>query len=283
MSSVPTGDLPESGSGHVELGQDVIASSTSPYVVPEYVTLIGRIQRHVVPRTYIEVGVATGRTLALAAPGSVAIGVDPEPHLTLDLDDGARVFETTSDAFFDEEDVRAIMGNREIDLAFIDGMHRFEFALRDFMNIERLSSRDTVVLIHDCLPVDEVSARRERETKFWTGDVWKLIVCLKEWRPDLDVKVIDAPPSGLGMIRGLDSGSTVLEDHYEEIVATFMDLPFSSLGELGMTKALNVVPNDWAAISQLLPRVRPYPSTAAAGGGPSVWRRLVSRATAGRQ
>ncbi len=184
MSSVPTGDLPESGSGQVELGQDVIASSTSPYVVPEYVTLIGRIQRHVVPRTYIEVGVATGRTLALAAPGSVAIGVDPEPHLTLDLDDGARVFETTSDAFFDEEDVRAIMGNREIDLAFIDGMHRFEFALRDFMNIERLSSRDTVVLIHDCLPVDEVSARRERETKFWTGDVWKLIVCLKEWRPE---------------------------------------------------------------------------------------------------
>ena len=283
MSSVPTGDPPGSGSGEVELGQDVIASSASPYVEPEYVSLIGRIQRHVVPRTYIEVGVATGRTLALAVPGSVAIGVDPEPHLTSHLGDGAQVFETTSDAFFDEEDVRALMGNREIDLAFIDGMHRFEFALRDFMNIERLSSKETVVLVHDCLPVDEVSARRERETKFWTGDVWKLIVCLKQWRPDLDVKVIDATPSGLGMIRRLDSASTVLEDHYEEIVDAFMDLPFSSLGERGMIEALNVVPNDWAEISQVLPRVRPYPSTPGAGRGPSVLRRLVSRATAGRQ
>jgi hypothetical protein len=231
----------------------------------------------------MEVGVARGRTLALAAPGSVAIGVDPEPHVTFKLGDGARIFETTSDAFFEHEDVRALTGNQDIDLAFIDGMHQFEFALRDFMNIEKFSSKKTVVLVHDCLPVDEVSTRRERETSFWTGDVWKLIVCLKDQRPDLDVTVIDAPPSGLGVIRNLDSASTTLEDGYEGIVARYMELPFSFLEEGGIRDVLNVVPNDWTAIAQMLPKIRPYPVTPRTGKTPSIWRRIAARATtAGR-
>jgi len=265
MASVPTGDQPKDGSGYVE---------------PDYVTLLGRIQRHVVPRTYMEVGVARGRTLALAVPGAVAIGVDPEPHVTFHLGDGARIFETTSDAFFEQEDVRALTGDRDIDLAFIDGMHQFEFALRDFMNIEKYSSSKTVVLVHDCLPVDEISTRRERETSFWTGDVWKMIVCLKERRPDLDVKVIDAPPSGLGMIRNLDATSTTLDDGYDEIVASYMDLPFSFLEERGIGDILNVVPNDWVTISRMLPNIRPFPLPTQPAKAPSVWRRLVSRASA---
>jgi Methyltransferase domain len=283
MSSGPTGEPLENGSGGVQSESPEDPAVSSKYVEPEYVTLIGRIQRHVVPRTYLEVGVASGRTLALVAPGTVAVGVDPEPHIKFALGAESKVFEKTSDAFFEEEDVRSLMGGRDIDLAFIDGMHRFEFALRDFINIERLASKTTAVLIHDCLPIDEVSARRERETRFWTGDVWKLIVCLKENRPDISVTVVDAAPSGLGVIRNLDPGSTVLSERLEELVDRYMDLPYSSLEEQGIRNTLNVIPNDWAAITEMLPNIRPYPVAAQTGKSQPVWRRIVSRATAARQ
>jgi hypothetical protein len=284
MSAGPTGKPLENGSGGVPSDSQDAPAETGKYVEPEYVTLIGRIQRHVVPRTYLEVGVASGRTLALVTPGTAAIGVDPEPQIKFTLDTESRVFEKTSDAFFEEEDVRSLMGNRDIDLAFIDGMHRFEFALRDFINIERLASKATAVLIHDCFPLDEVSARRERETRFWTGDVWKLIVCLKENRPDLSVTVVDAAPSGLGMIRNLDPASTVLSERLDELIDRYVDLPYSYLEEQGIRNALNVIPNDWTAITAMLPNIRPYPAAApTTGKSQTVWRRIVSRATTARR
>ena len=122
---------------------------------PEYTLLIDRIHLHVVPRTYVEIGVATGRTLALVLPGTDAIGIDPDPRIKYPLSRKSRVFELTSDDFFAQKDLSSLLGHRPVDLAFIDGMHHFEFALRDFMNIERYASRSTAVLAHDCLPIDE--------------------------------------------------------------------------------------------------------------------------------
>ena len=43
----------------------------------------------------------------------------------------------TSDDFFASHDLAQVLGGRPVDLAYIDGMHQFEFALRDFMNLER--------------------------------------------------------------------------------------------------------------------------------------------------
>ena len=106
--------------------------------------------------------------------------------------------------------------------------------------------------MHDCFPVDEVSAARERTTDCWSGDIWKLIICLKQWRPDLKVAVIDVAPTGLGMIRGLDPGSAVLENHYDEILEAFVAMPFGRLEDTGKAEALNRVPNDWQRISALL-------------------------------
>ena len=40
------------------------------------------------------------------------------------------------------------------DIAFLDGMHRAEYLLRDFMNTERFSHERTLILLHDCLPVN---------------------------------------------------------------------------------------------------------------------------------
>jgi len=144
-----------------------------------------------------------------------------------------------------------------LDLAFIDGMHHFEFALRDFINIEQASHQDTTVLIHDCLPVSEISAGRERSEYPWSGDVWRLILALRRWRPDLSVSVVDWAPTGVGVVRGLDPESSVLADRYDEIVAELMSVPYSSLDDGTMNEQLQRVPENWPTVRSLLPD-RPF-------------------------
>ena len=138
--------------------------------------MLDQIQQYLVPRTYVEVGVSKGTSLTLALPGTTCVGVDPEPDIQFPLLSSAKIYRLTSDAFFEEVDLPAQLGQFSVDLAFIDGMHLFEFALRDFMNLERYSSRDTTILIHDCLPTDEASRCSGPGCGRWSGDVWKVIV-----------------------------------------------------------------------------------------------------------
>src|SRR5438034_3091673 len=108
----------------------------------DYFQVLQRIHGHLRPRTYIEIGVEAGKSLRLVLPGTVALGVDPEPAVAFPLPPNVRVFAETSDDFFARHDVRAELGGLPVDLALIDGMHHFEFALRDFMNLERLRSEE---------------------------------------------------------------------------------------------------------------------------------------------
>jgi len=222
-----------------------------------YFELLDRIHQHLVPRTYFEIGVSTGRSLTLVLPGTIAIGVDPAPNPIFPIRRGTRIFHQTSDEFFSQHDLQALFGGLPLDLAFIDGMHHFEFALRDFMNLERSSNPETTVLVHDCLPIDEVTAERERCTQVWSGDVWRLIVLLREWRPDLDIAVIDSGPTGLGLIRSLDRNSTVLQSHYDEIVEQYLAMPYTSLANASKNSTLNVISGDWPVVLSRLPR-RPF-------------------------
>ena len=61
-------------------------------------------------------------------------------------------------------------------MAFIDGMHLSEFALRDFIGVERLSRWTGVAIFDDMLPGVE-EAGRDRRTRAWTGDVYKVWTC----------------------------------------------------------------------------------------------------------
>src|SRR4030088_274654 len=56
-----------------------------------YLTVLDRIHRHLRPRTYVEIGVETGRSLALAQPGTTCIAIDPRPQLAYRIPDLARV------------------------------------------------------------------------------------------------------------------------------------------------------------------------------------------------
>jgi hypothetical protein len=223
---------------------------------PDYQAMLKRLHEHLKPATYLEIGIHTGSTLDLAAPATRAIGVDPAPQLRHAPFSNQRVFAQTSDDFFAGTDVAAELGG-QVEFAFIDGLHHFDFALRDFANVERLARRDTVVAIHDCWPLDAVTSARERSTVLWTGDVWRLIVLLRKYRPDLSVHTIGAPPSGLGLVLGLDPSSTLLMDRHDELVREFMALQYRDI-EATKAQSLGLLPADWPAIKGLLD-ARPKP------------------------
>ncbi len=132
-------------------------------------------------------------------------------------------------------------------------MHLFEYALRDFMNLEQSAHPDATILIHDCLPVDALSAGRERSPYPWSGDVWRLILLLREQRPDLEVSVVDWPPTGVGVVRGLDPHSTLLADRYDELIEHYLAVPYEHLDDGTMHEQLHTVHGDWPSVAALLP------------------------------
>jgi hypothetical protein len=217
----------------------------------DYFQVLERIVEAVRPRTYLEIGVSRGDSLRLIRAPTLAIGIDPEPQLAAPLAPNQRVFAETSDAFFAAHDVRAELGGLPIDLAFIDGMHHFEFALRDFANIERHSTRQSTILIHDVYPLDRVTAERERHRTFWSGDIWRLIVLLKKLRPDLSIHTVATAPTGLAVVRNLDPGSRLLLERHDQLCREFLALDYSWL-EDDMAGKLNLFPNDWTKIRALL-------------------------------
>ena len=223
----------------------------------DYFAVLGRIHRYLQPATYLEIGVAHGQSLALALPQTQVVGVDPEPKLDRPLGARQKVFATTSDEFFASQDVRAEFGGRPVQMAFIDGMHRFEFALRDFINVERLCAPNSVIFMHDCYPLDARTAQRERATGFWSGDIWRLMLLLREQRPDLTVHTIATPPTGLGMVLNPDPASRLLGARCEQLTAEYLGKDFSVLAGR-QPQALGLVPNAWHAIRALLD-ARPQP------------------------
>jgi hypothetical protein len=218
-----------------------------------YLTLLGRLHRFLEPQTYVEIGVWEGASLRLAQPGTTAIGIDPDPRITGSLPEHIRVVRETSDAFFERRDLRRELGGQAVELSFIDGMRQFEFVLRDFMNLEASSTRDALILIHDCYPQNAASSERRPFScaDFWTGDVWRAVVALRRYRPDLDIITLASPPSGRGLVRNLSPDSAILRGRYEQIVEETLAYDFSSFEESKDTE-LNLVAGDWPSVRKRL-------------------------------
>jgi Methyltransferase domain len=219
----------------------------------DYFEVLGRVHRYLQPRTYLEIGVSRGRSLARVLPRTQVIGIDPQPQLDRAPGPNQRIFLETSDAFFANHDVRAELGGRPVDMAFIDGLHRFEYALRDFVNVERVCARGSVILLHDCYPLDARTAQREQTTRFWSGDIWRVLLLLRTCRPDLLVHTIATPPTGLGIVLHPDPESRVLADNLEPLIAEYLAKDFSVL-EGRQPQALGLVPNEWPRVRALLDR-----------------------------
>ena len=200
-----------------------------------------RIHELARPRNYLEIGVNNGHSLALSRVPSIA--VDPAFKVTIPQRVDVHLVKATSDDFFARPDpIRHLRSGRSplrnlrrgrspfayyrggttVDFAFIDGMHLFEFALRDFMNVERFAHWSSIIVFDDMLPRDVDEAARDRHTSAWTGDVFKVIPVLRQYRPDLTVIPVDTKPTGLLMVLGADPTSRVLKAHYDEIIEAWV-------------------------------------------------------------
>lgn len=220
---------------------------------PDYQQVLAFLHERLAPRNYLEIGVQFGMTLRLSERCERAVGVDPKPQPKHSLGANTRVFAQTSDDFFAQHRREDVLGDRGIDLAFIDGMHRFEYVLRDFCNVEAWCHPGSTVVLHDCLPLEPESARRERSTKFWVGDSWKALECLLEERKDLSVHVIPCHPSGLVLIRNLDPGSASLRERLPELERRYLDAPYPYTAGR-WPEHYPMVENSLEAIGALLPQ-----------------------------
>lgn len=213
-----------------------------------YSTVLQNLHRFLMPKTYVEIGVETGQSMALANTGTDCIGIDPEPKISNELPPKCAIFPQTSDSFFEQHNVKALLGQQQIEFAFIDGMHVFEAALRDFINVERNAGPGSVIAIHDCIPLDAVTSSRVRTTNFWSGDIWKLMLCLKKYRPDVSLVSVATKPTGLGLVTGLDPANHVLSDCFDQIVAEYVPLGYDDIAAQEHD-ALNVMENNMLTIT----------------------------------
>ena len=205
-----------------------------------YLNFLARFHEIGAPKSYLEIGTNMGSSFRLAKCHKVAI--DPQFKLKYDPIGGspaAHLFQTTSDDFFKTYDLRHFLPGG-VDFAFLDGLHHFEFLLRDFMNTEKYSDANSVIFLHDCFPVNDEITPREWVTEgrqiaetrqWWAGDVWKLLPILRDYRPDLEVHILDCPPTGLVVIRGLNATSEVLAANYDNILHRFSDVAFQDYGQ----------------------------------------------------
>lgn len=226
-----------------------------------YMTVLRQFHTYLKPRTYLEIGVNEGASLNLATCASIAI--DPKFDFKTPLLTNKEIclfYQMTSDDFFRRFDPNEIFGSK-IDLAFLDGMHWFEFLLRDFVNVEKHCARNSVVVLHDCIPLDEHAGRRLQEDSslrefsdhksHWAGDVWKTVAILKKYRSDLRIVALDAPPTGLVCITNLNPSSNVLSERYFEIVREFSDFSLARHGDEYM-KQLNLSGTNMVATSDAM-------------------------------
>ncbi len=223
---------------------------------PDYYTVLKWIHEILRPATYIEIGVRQGDSLRAVNAGCRCLAVDPAPALTGPLPDDLQLFPIPSDELFLNFDVVALLQAPTFSLAFIDGLHLFEQALRDFIHLERLADRNSIIMIHDSLPLDAVTADRERSTHFYSGDIWKVPMCLKQYRPDLKLAMIKTAPTGLCLVGNLDSRSKILTREYERCVAEYVPMAFERY-ENHPERMPEVFENTREAVEACLMQLRP--------------------------
>jgi hypothetical protein len=214
-----------------------------------YLDVLDRLHRELQPAHYLEIGVRHGRSLVLAR--GAATGVDPVPAIDRDLPLTTKLVPLTSDDFFAE-----ISGDLAPDYSFIDGLHLYEYALRDFINIERCAPPGAVVAIDDVFPNHPAQAERERRTRVWTGDVWRLVDILRNFRPDLFLLPLDAAPAGLLLVAGLDSSNRLLSQNYDVIVHAARNIPGPSEGILKRRDAIDPAGRRFSRLIEILKTTR---------------------------
>jgi hypothetical protein len=172
-------------------------------------------------QNYLEIGVNRGKCLFNIKGAKNRFAVDPFFNFStwkkirgiiLNFDNLRNTFfEVTSDVFFKNN--KSLLEANKTQLAFIDGLHTYEQALADTLNVLQNSTDDVIIVLHDCNPLDALAAypalsidharadlKDHQDWKnIWNGDVWKTIVDIRKNHPHLTAFVLDTD-HGLGFV-----------------------------------------------------------------------------------
>lgn len=223
--------------------------------------LIAALHAKVAPRTYLETGVHKGQSLTLSRVPS--IGIDPDFAIVEQLQADVYLARTSSDEFFAREDPMASLPIPVVDLAFIDGMHLAEYALRDIIAVERFTLPTSVIVIDDMLPSRVPMANRTRTTGAWTGDVYKAAEALRELRPDLLIIEVNTTGSGTAVVLFPDATRDGVLPGYDEWVSTVIAPDPQPVPSEILTRSRAMKPEvllaspGWAALAGLRGKAKP--------------------------
>lgn len=176
-------------------------------------SILHKLIRKLGVHNYLEIGVNDGSTfLRLEAP--IKLAVDPQfrvPGGFWDCEQ-ERWFPVASDEFFRNQ--ADWLEKNALDLVFVDGLHTYDQSLADVRNSLKYLRPGGVIVMHDCLPTSEAAAAPTmKEARLlrglkgdgfaggpWMGDVYRTILHLRSFSPDLEVHVLDSD-CGLGIVR----------------------------------------------------------------------------------
>jgi hypothetical protein len=218
-----------------------------------YTAVLRTLHETLEPNTYFEIGTAAGGTLVLAKCAAIAVDsqfkfnnikvvkqIIAKPSLGL--------YQMSSDAFFARHSPTTLFG-APIDFAFLDGLHRCEYLLRDFVNTERHCKRNSVIALHDCLPVEAAITSRLEEyfvsthparKGWWAGDVWRTALLLKRRRSDLAITTLDSAPTGLVLVTNLNPDNAAFSDTYTSHVQEMISWDIRDMGIANYFKEMEV-------------------------------------------
>ena len=233
----------------------IVASMRFPG--PNYLQVLRWLHEELRPASYLEIGVARGQSLSLAMPPTIALGIDPCPRVDHHWQTQTQVVPLTSSQFFSAHSLAEFFHSDCFSLALVDGLHQFEQAIDDIFNLEVYAQPDSVIAVHDTIPLDEKTAARTRRTEFHTGDVWKVVPFLKQFRPDLEMVTVRTGPSGLTLIRRLSPSRKKPQADIEEL-ARFRALEWEYFKQR-RNEFLETIPNERDAVAGWLFGRRPQP------------------------
>ncbi|HET8838043.1 MAG TPA: class I SAM-dependent methyltransferase [Flavobacteriaceae bacterium] len=114
-------------------------------------------------------------------------------------------FQGTSDDFFSV--------NKEVfDIIFIDGLHISDQVQRDIINSMAFLSEDGAIVIHDTIPKTKEMQEVPRNTKEWTGNVWRAVIGFHKQHSDVKLLTYKS-----------DYGLTVIYPNGNKFVDLFED------------------------------------------------------------
>jgi predicted O-methyltransferase YrrM len=198
----------------------------------DHIQFLASMKRMFRPRAYLEVGVAAGTTLFSEPIPEFVVGIDPNPQFgqdSLALPGTTMVMRMSSDDAFADLLSNQTLGERRIDMCFIDGLYHSEVVLRDIANCSRLCRDGALLFVRAVFPGNDAQAAREQCELAWMGDVYRVVPIFSRHLSSVPAILIDdVAPSGMFILRKeADLFDMIIRD-YDKFTKDMDEFAFSS-------------------------------------------------------